>query len=133
AGPDGCARPGVRRGACARGRLARRRGERRDVRTVPGVPGDRRRSRRPRGSAAGALLSGILLLRLPAVVAANPIDSPWLAGWYDDADADQEVMAEGGRAEGAGALRDVSDAVLIAAADLGPLSGPGRSDMVGAH
>jgi len=52
----------------------------------------RGRSRcRPVNTTCGARLLVILVLAIPVMVAANPIDPTWLAGFYDDADPDQLV------------------------------------------
>jgi hypothetical protein len=33
-----------------------------------------------------------LTLVVPIIIAANPIDSQWLTGWYDESDADQLII-----------------------------------------
>jgi hypothetical protein len=38
-----------------------------------------------------ASLCALLVLAIPVIMAANPIDPGWQAGWYDDGDTDQLV------------------------------------------
>ncbi len=61
-------------------------------------PGPRRSARCPRRSfprhrpgAVRAIVFLALILAIPVIVAANPVDPDWLSGWYDEADTDQLV------------------------------------------
>src|SRR5215475_6085584 len=44
--------------------------------------------RRPFFGVAGTIVLLAFVLGMPIIVAANPIDSLWLTGWYDEADGD---------------------------------------------
>ena len=57
--------------------------------TLCRAQGRRRPSRGSRAGAAGAIPFLVLLLAVPVIGAANPIDLLWSDAWYDDADADQ--------------------------------------------
>jgi hypothetical protein len=50
-----------------------------------------RRTRRYPRYAARAILLLALVLAIPIIAAANPIDPTWQSGWYDDGDTDQLV------------------------------------------
>jgi|SRR6516164_7126400 len=68
-----------------------------DVMKGPGAPerqlasGGGRPLPRPTSEEVGAVLSLTLVLGIPVLVAANPIDPFWQPGFYDDADPDQLV------------------------------------------
>jgi hypothetical protein len=62
----------------------------------PGVAGflpDRFRAlpTRTQRRCAGALMLAVLVLTIPILVAANPVDLTWQHGWHDDADTDDLV------------------------------------------
>src|SRR5262249_46868883 len=49
-------------------------------------------SRRFQSRTARVVLFLTLVLAVPVILFANPIDPTWKPGWYDDADADQLVL-----------------------------------------
>ena len=50
-----------------------------------------RSSCRPTRASGHAVLLVVLLLTMPIIAAANPVDPTWISGFYDDADTDQLV------------------------------------------
>ena len=81
-----------------------------------GTAGDRTqgRWRRPWRLRAGAnrpILLIVLILIVPLMGIANPIDPPWSGGWYDNADADQ-LMSKTMSPEGMAGLAIVAFAYM---------------------